>query len=52
MVRAAREGLAKKWDAELAYYRNAGLPFATASQREEFFALAERAAAELRRPLE
>jgi hypothetical protein len=51
MIWAARELLAKRWEAELAYYKNAGLPFATDSQRSEFFKQAERAAAELRKPL-
>ncbi len=52
MIRAARELLAKRWDAELAYYKDAGLPFADDSQRSEFFRQAQRASAELRKPLE
>ena len=51
MVRAAREKLAGRWEAELNHYRSAGLPFATDAQREEFFRLGEKALAELRRPL-
>ncbi len=50
MVRAARESVVRRWEAELAYYRNAGLPFAT-EERREFFTQGERALAELRRPL-
>jgi hypothetical protein len=52
MLRAVRAALAKRWDAELAYYKDAGLPFAGESQRAEFFAQARQAAAELRKPLE
>ncbi len=51
MIRAAREAVAARWEAELAYYRSAGLPFASEAQRREFFDLAERARIELRRPL-
>jgi len=43
MVRAAREAYAKRWRAEVEYYKNANLPFATAAQRDEFFAYCERA---------
>jgi hypothetical protein len=51
MVRAAREALAARWESELNYYRSAGLIFATKAQESGFFAQAERALAELRRPL-
>lgn len=51
MVRAARETLAKRWEAELAYYKSAGLPFSSEEQRSEFFTQGERALEELRRPL-
>lgn len=47
-VREARERYAERWAAELRYYRGAGLPFAKAEQREEFFAAAERALTTLR----
>ena len=50
MVRGAREAVAARWEAELNYYRNASLPFTSEARRREFFAQAERALEELRRP--
>lgn len=44
----ARETLAKRWEAELTHYRGAGLPFATETQRREFFEMGERALQRLR----
>lgn len=51
MVRPAREAVAARWEKELAYYRGANLPFRNDAERQEFFAKAEQALAELRRPL-
>jgi hypothetical protein len=51
MVRAARQSVVKQWEAEIARYREAGLVF-TAAQNKEFFDEAERALAALRRPLQ
>jgi hypothetical protein len=51
MVRSAREALAARWESELNHYRRAGLIFATKAQESSFFDQAERALAELRRPL-
>jgi hypothetical protein len=51
MVRAARQSVVDQWQAEIARYRNAGLVF-TPEQNKEFFDEAERALAELRRPLQ
>ncbi len=48
-LRAARQALADRWQAELESYRRAGIVFPGAPQREEFFTQAERALAELRR---
>jgi len=44
-VRAAgaREAYARRWAAEIEYYKSAKLPFATAAERDEFFAAAGRA---------
>jgi hypothetical protein len=50
MMRAARQSLVDQWEAEIARYRSAGLVF-TSAQNKEFFEHAERALAELRRPL-
>jgi len=50
MVRAARQSVIDQWEAEMARYRNASLVFNSA-QSKEFFDQAERALAELRRPL-
>lgn len=51
MIRPARQAVADRWAAELAWYRAANLPFQTEAQREEFFTQAEKALDELRRPL-
>jgi hypothetical protein len=51
MVRAAREAVTKRWEAELAWYRGANLPFRREEERREFFEKAEKALAELKRPL-
>ncbi|MBI1789202.1 MAG: CehA/McbA family metallohydrolase, partial [Acidobacteria bacterium] len=43
MVRSARQALARRWEAELAYYRTAPLVFPSDSERRQFFARAEQA---------
>jgi hypothetical protein len=50
IVGAARQSVADQWEAEIARYRSLGLVF-TSAQDKEFFDQAERALAELRRPL-
>lgn len=51
MIRAAREALVSRWEAEMAHYRAARLIFPAESAKREFFDAAQRALAELRRPL-
>ena len=51
MVRAARESLSKQWEAQLARYKSASLPFQDDVRRREFFDNGDRALNELRRPL-
>jgi hypothetical protein len=51
LVRAARQSVADQWQAEITRYRNAGLVF-TEAQNKEFFDQAERALVEMRRPLD
>ncbi len=51
MVHEARQRVAARWDAELNHYKNASLTFSSAAHRKEFFDMAEKALAELRRPL-
>ena len=51
LIRAAREAVARKWAAEIEWYRSAPLVFPGSREREEFFRDADRALAELRRPL-
>ena len=51
MIRAARESIVSQWEAEIARYRAAGLVL-TPVQNKEFFDQAEKALAELRRPLQ
>jgi hypothetical protein len=49
-VAAARQSLAAKWEEQLSSFRSAqNLRFPDESKRREFFDLAERALAELRR---
>lgn len=48
-VREDRERLAARWQAEVDWYRNAGLIFASEAQRNQFFADAERALRRLQR---
>jgi hypothetical protein len=50
-VESARAKVAAQWESELAHYRGAGLRFPTPAAREEFFAEAQRALKELKRPL-
>jgi hypothetical protein len=50
-VRAARESLAKQWEAELGWYKSAQLSFADEARRREFFERGERTLIELRKPL-
>ena len=45
----ARQRLADKWEAELAFYRSANLDFGTEARRREFSNAAERALSLLRR---
>jgi hypothetical protein len=52
MAGRARQAVAELWQAEVERYRTANLVFPSARQREEFFSMAERALAELRRPLD
>lgn len=51
MVSGAREELAARWAAEIAWYRAAGLVFHSEPEKQEFFREADKALAELRRPL-
>jgi hypothetical protein len=51
MIRAARESIVGQWEAEIARYRATGLVF-TPVQSKEFFDQADKALAELRRPLQ
>jgi hypothetical protein len=51
VIAAARAKVAAQWEAELGYYRNAGLRFPTPAARDQFFAEGERALRELKRPL-
>jgi hypothetical protein len=46
----ARTELARRWAAEIDYYRSAGLRFPSEEHRQEFFRAAERALARLREP--
>jgi hypothetical protein len=48
-IESARRALATRWSEEIARYRTKNLVFATPAQREEFYAAAERALAELNR---
>ena len=43
LIQADRDELARRWREEANYYRNAGLVFLEARQREELFASMERA---------
>ncbi len=47
---AARQAIAAKWEEQLAAFRAAGIRFPDETKSREFFDLAERALAELRRP--
>ena len=51
MIDATRKVLTERWEAELDYYKSAGLLFLSEAQKQEFVQSAERALAELRRPL-
>ena len=51
MLRDARERVAAQWEKELNHYKGASLVFSAAAQRKEFFDMAEKALAELRRQL-
>jgi hypothetical protein len=51
LVPAARESVAKQWEAQLAWYRSASLAFREDARRREFFERGERALQELRAPL-
>jgi hypothetical protein len=45
---ATRAKLAARWQAEVAHYKSANLPFANAAERDQFFAQAEQALQALR----
>jgi hypothetical protein len=49
-VRAVRDELAKKWEAEIEYYKTAPLVFPSDAERQKFFQDADRALAGLRNP--
>ncbi|MEO7651425.1 MAG: CehA/McbA family metallohydrolase, partial [Bryobacteraceae bacterium] len=49
LVGGARAKLAAQWETELKYYESAGLVFPGAKEKQEFFELASRTLAELRR---
>jgi hypothetical protein len=49
-VASARARVAAKWEEELAFYRSAGIAFGSDARQREFFEMAERALAEMRRP--
>jgi hypothetical protein len=51
LVRTAREALAKRWRAEVEWYKTAGLVFGAANRQSQFFSDAERALEKLDGPL-
>ena len=48
-LKAGRDVIAAKWEAQLERFRRAGITFSTPGRRQEFFDSAERALAQLRR---
>lgn len=51
LVPEARRAIAGRWEAEIKQYRGANLKWGSAAREREFFDTAEKALAELRRPL-
>jgi hypothetical protein len=47
-LKAGREVIAQKWEAQLDHFRRAGITFSNATRRQQFFEAAERALAALR----